>query len=109
MSWFHASTTAVDARDHASAAEIVACFRNETKLLDRLAFFITADRTTAEQAVAQACETTLQGNRPFRNWFSSGPRLRRLPVQHRSKDWRFARVKRCTKNDDARMSIIYAI
>jgi len=68
MSWFHASTTAVDARDHASAAEIVACFRNETKLLDRLAFFITADRTTAEQAVAQACETTLQGNSPFRNW-----------------------------------------
>jgi hypothetical protein len=68
MSWFHASTTAVDARDHASAAEIVACFRNETRLLDRLAFFITADRTTAEQAVAQACETTLQGNSPFRNW-----------------------------------------
>jgi hypothetical protein len=68
MSWFHASTTAADAGDHASAAEIVACFRNETKLLDRLAFFITADRTTAEQAVAQACETTLQGNSPFRNW-----------------------------------------
>ena len=62
------STTAVDARDHASVAEIVACFRNETRLLDRLAFFITADRTTAEQAVAQACETTLQGNSPFRNW-----------------------------------------
>jgi DNA-directed RNA polymerase specialized sigma24 family protein len=68
MSWFHVSTTAVDARDHASIAEIVACFRNETKLLDRLAFFITAERTTAEQAVAQACETTLQGNSPFRNW-----------------------------------------
>jgi len=68
MSWFHASTTTVDARDHASAAEIVACFRNEAKLLDRLAFFITADRTTSEQAVAQACETTLQGNSPFRNW-----------------------------------------
>jgi DNA-directed RNA polymerase specialized sigma24 family protein len=68
MSWFHASTTATDPRNHASAAEIVACFQNDTKLLDRLAFFITADRTTAEQAVAQACETTLQGNSPFRNW-----------------------------------------
>lgn len=68
MSWFHASTRAVDARNHASAAEIVACFRDEAKLLDRLAFFITADRATAEQAVAQACEITLQGNRPFRDW-----------------------------------------
>jgi hypothetical protein len=68
MSWFNSSATAVDARNHASAAEIVACFWNETKLLDRLAFLITADRTTAEQAVAQACETTLQGNSPFRNW-----------------------------------------
>ena len=68
MSWFSSSATAVDARNHASAAEIVACFQNETKLLDRLAFFITADRTTAEQAVAQACETTFQGNSPFRNW-----------------------------------------
>ena len=68
MSWFHSSITAVGARNHASAAEIVACFRDETKLLDRLAFFITADRATAEQAVAQACETTLQGNRPFCDW-----------------------------------------
>jgi hypothetical protein len=68
MSWFNASTTAVDARDHASPAEIVACFRDEIELLDRLAFFITADRATAEQAVAQACETTLQGNSPFPDW-----------------------------------------
>ena len=68
MSWFNASTTAVDGRDHASAAEIVACFRDETKLLDRLALFITADRATAEQAVAQACETTLHGNSPFCDW-----------------------------------------
>ena len=42
MSWFHSSTTAVDARNHASAAEIVACFRDETKVLNRLAFLITA-------------------------------------------------------------------
>ena len=68
MSWFNSSATAVETRNHASAAEIIACFQNETKLLDRLAFFITADRTTAEQAVAQACDTTLQGNNPFRNW-----------------------------------------
>ena len=68
MSWFNASATPADTRNHASAAEIVACFRDETKLLDRLAFFITADTATAEQAVAQACEITLQGNSPFRDW-----------------------------------------
>ena len=68
MSWFHARASARDARNHASAAEIVACFRNETKLLERLAFFITVDRATAEQAVAQACETTLHGNSPFCDW-----------------------------------------
>jgi len=68
MSWFHASTKAADARNHASAAEIVACFRDQGDLLDRLAFLITADRATAEQAAAQACEITLQGNSPFRNW-----------------------------------------
>ena len=68
MSWFHSSITAVDARNHASAAEIVACFRDETKLLNRLAFLITADRANAKKAVAQACETTLQGNSPFCDW-----------------------------------------
>jgi hypothetical protein len=68
MPWFHASTTAADARNHASAAEIVACFRDQRNLLDRLAFLITADEAIAEQAVAQACEITLQGNSPFRNW-----------------------------------------
>jgi len=68
MSWFHASTTAADARNHASAAEIVACFGDQGNLLDKLAFLITADRATAEQAVSQACEITLQGNSPFRNW-----------------------------------------
>jgi len=68
MSWFHASTTAVDIRNHASAFEIVACFRDQRNLLDKLAFLITADEAMAEQAVAQACEITLQGNSPFRNW-----------------------------------------
>jgi DNA-directed RNA polymerase specialized sigma24 family protein len=68
MSWFHASTMAADARSRASAAEIVACFRNQRILLGRLAFLITADPATAEDAVAGACEITLQGNSPFRNW-----------------------------------------
>ena len=68
MSWSNSSITFADARKPASAAEIVTCFRDETKLLSRLAFFITADRATAEQAVAQACETTLQGNSPFCDW-----------------------------------------
>jgi len=68
MSWFHASKTPLGARNHASAAEIVDCFRDQTKLLDGLAFFITADRATAERAVAEAVETTLHGNSPFRDW-----------------------------------------
>ena len=68
MGWFHASTTAGDARNRASTAEIVACFRDQRNLLDRLAFLITADEATAKQAVAQARESTLRGNSPFRNW-----------------------------------------
>jgi hypothetical protein len=68
MSWFHASTRAGDDRRHASAAEIVACFRDQRNLLESLAFLITADRATAQQAVSNACEITLQGNSPFRNW-----------------------------------------
>lgn len=68
MSWFHASTMAGDARNHASAAEIVACFRNQRNLLYKLAFLITAERPAAEQAVSQACELTLKGNSPFRDW-----------------------------------------
>jgi len=68
MSWFDTSITAACARTHASAAEIVTCFQGQGSLLDRLAFLITADRATAQQAVAQACEITLQGNSPFRDW-----------------------------------------
>jgi len=68
MSWFYASTTVAEACNHASAAEIVACFRDERNLLDRLAFLITADEAIAKQVVAQACEITLRGNSPFRNW-----------------------------------------
>ena len=68
MSWSHTSARPGDARSHASAAEIVACFRDQRNLLHGLAFLITADRATAEQAVARACDITLQGNSPFRNW-----------------------------------------
>jgi hypothetical protein len=68
MSWFHSSTVAVDARNHASPAEVVACFQDQRNVLGRLAFLITGDQATADQAVVQACEITLQGNRPFRDW-----------------------------------------
>jgi len=68
MSWFYSSKAPVDARNHASPAEVVACFQDRRSLLGRLAFFITGDHATAEQAVVQACEITLQGNSPFRDW-----------------------------------------
>ena len=68
MSWFHSSTAAVDARNHASPGEIVACFQDQGNVLGRLAFLITGDQATANQSVAQACEITLRGNSPFRDW-----------------------------------------
>ena len=68
MSWFHSSTAAVVARNYASPAEIVACFQDQRNVLSRLALLITGDQATADQAVAHACEITLQGNSPFRDW-----------------------------------------
>ncbi len=68
MSQFHSITEAVDARNYASPAEIVACFQDQRNVLSRLAFLITGGQATAEQAVVQACEMTLQGNSPFRDW-----------------------------------------
>jgi len=68
MSWFHGSTKFAAAPPHASAAEIVACFGNQKHFLERLAFLITGDQTTAEQSVSDACEITLQGNSPFSDW-----------------------------------------
>jgi DNA-directed RNA polymerase specialized sigma24 family protein len=68
MSWFHSSTAPVDARNHASPAEVVACFQDQGNVLSQLAFLITGDRATADQAVVEACEVTLQGNSPFRDW-----------------------------------------
>ena len=43
MSWFHSSTAPADARNHASPAEIVACFKDQRNVLCRLAFLITGD------------------------------------------------------------------
>jgi len=57
-----------DARDHASAAEVVECFRYESSLLGKLAFLITGDQAAADQSVGKACEMTLRGNTPFRDW-----------------------------------------
>lgn len=68
MSWFHASPTAGAARNHASAAEIVACFQDQRRLLGKLAFLITGDQPTADRAIVAACEITLRGNSPFRDW-----------------------------------------
>ena len=68
MSWFHSSAAPVDVRNHASPAEVVACFQDQRNVLGRLAFLITGDHATADQAVVQACEITLQGNSPFRDW-----------------------------------------
>jgi DNA-directed RNA polymerase specialized sigma24 family protein len=68
MSWFHSSTAPVDARNHASSAEVIACFQDQRNILGKLAFLITGDRATADHAVVQACEITLQGNAPFRDW-----------------------------------------
>ncbi len=68
MSWFHSSTAPVDGRNHASPAEVVACFQDQRNVLVRLAFLITGDHVEADHAVVQACEMTLQGNSPFRDW-----------------------------------------
>ena len=68
MSWFHSSTAPIVPRNHASPAEIVACFQDQRNVLARLAFLITGDQATADQAVVHACEITLQGNSPFRDW-----------------------------------------
>jgi DNA-directed RNA polymerase specialized sigma24 family protein len=68
MSWFHSNSVPIDAGTHASPAEVVACFQDQRSVLGRLAFLITGDQATAEQAVLQACGMPLQGNIPFRDW-----------------------------------------
>lgn len=68
MSWFHSSAHRVDARNHASPDEVVACFQEHKNVLGKLAYLITGDQLAADQAVLQAREITLQGNSPFRDW-----------------------------------------
>ncbi len=68
MSWFQTSMNAADARNQASAAEVVTCFRDERRLLTKLAFLITEDQASADRSVDNACDVTLHGNSPFRDW-----------------------------------------
>ncbi len=70
MGWFHANEVAMDRRDHASVLEVLACFRDERSLLFRLALLITGDEATANQSVVNACEMTVQGHSPFRDWLT---------------------------------------
>ena len=68
ISWFHVNTTHSKAPNQASPADIVACFQDHRSLLHTLAFLITGGHATADNAIATACDTTLQGNSPFRDW-----------------------------------------
>ncbi|MBZ5664144.1 MAG: hypothetical protein LAO30_06020 [Acidobacteriia bacterium] len=70
MGWFHTNEVVVDRRDQASVLEVLACFRDERSLLFRLALLITSDEATANQSVVNACETTVQGHSPFRDWLT---------------------------------------
>jgi DNA-directed RNA polymerase specialized sigma24 family protein len=68
MSWFDGLIPTTDSRNQASVAEVVACFQGQRSLLRRLAFLITGDQATAEQAVVNACELILHRHSPFRDW-----------------------------------------
>jgi nucleotide-binding universal stress UspA family protein len=68
MSWFHPNVRNAELRKHASLGEVVACFQNERVVLSRLAFLITGEQASADQSVINACEITLHGNPPFRDW-----------------------------------------
>ena len=70
MSWFHADKRAVEGRDQASVSEVLAHFRDERAYLSRLALLITGDESTAEHSVVKACEFTVQGHSPFRDWLA---------------------------------------
>jgi DNA-directed RNA polymerase specialized sigma24 family protein len=70
MLWFNAKRNSLTGRDKASVSEVVACFRDERDLLFRLAWLIAGDRATAEQSVVNACNMTVQGHSPFRDWLT---------------------------------------
>ena len=107
MSWFHSSAPPVDARNHASPAEVVACYQDQRNVLGRLAFLITGDRATAGQAVVQACEITLRGNSPFRDWLLDWAKAATIARRYHTERRRFASVKPRTRIDDAHMSSTY--
>ncbi len=70
MSWFNAKRNVLNGRDQASVSEVVACFRDERDLLFPLALLIAGDKATAEQSVVNACDMTVQGQSPFRDWLT---------------------------------------
>ncbi len=106
MSWFHSSTAPVDARNHASPAEVVTCFQDRRNVLSRLAFLITGDQATADQAVVQACEITLQGNSPFRDWLFEWAKAATIAsaISHGTEA---IRICEAAYKDDAHMSSTY--
>jgi len=68
MSWFVSGFDYVNDRGHASTIEILRCFLDEKQFLHQLAFLTTGDSTIADQSVVNACEMTLKGHSPFRDW-----------------------------------------
>jgi len=54
--------------NRASETEILACFRDESDLLFRLAWFITGDEASAAQSVIAGRETALHRPGPVREW-----------------------------------------
>ena len=74
MSWFHPYENVAN-DGHASVSEVLACFRQERNVLLRLAFLITGDNAAAEQSLKNACEMTVKGHGPFREWLSQWARV----------------------------------
>ncbi len=68
MSRFQSDLMSMDDQNHASVAEVAACFQDEGSVLNKLALLISGDQATANQSVANACELTLHGHSPFRDW-----------------------------------------
>ncbi len=112
MSWFHAYDNAAS-HGHASHSEVLACFRREKDVLFRLAFLITGDHAAAEQSLQKACELTVKGHAPFREWLSQWARVATITtaISHSMaaigeceatyKDQRCTHAEHCSQSDDA--------
>ncbi len=74
MSWFHPYEN-VPQDGHASVPEVLACFRQQRNVLLRFAVLITGDQATAEHSLEKACELTLKGHAPFREWLTQWARV----------------------------------